>query len=106
MSFNAKEYLQTLEVPTLIVEGENGEELVFKGQLVSFNDVLPYLSELENLEELNETDLRERLVPSIVKTIKMPEEAIPHLLKLPTGVILEAIADFFVCLKGFRKKAK
>lgn len=103
MAFNVSDYLNTFEPPTLIVKNDAGEETVYKGRFVTFNEIAPYVERLKDTDKLTNEDLA-NTIPEVVKALGFDEAVIPVLQQLPAIGQLEALLDFFTCALYQKRK--
>lgn len=102
--FDARKYRESLEKPTYIDVDDAGNEVKFEGEIVSFNTVASLIDEFTNLEGKTEAQITD-VIRSVVKAIKMDEQVMEYINKLPIGGRLEAVLSFFESLRGIKKKA-
>lgn len=99
MAFNAREYLQSIERPTYIDVDKDGNEVKVVGKLASFNEVVELADRLNTLvkDEGSEAELT-ALVGETCQRLHMAD-AIPYINALPLVGRIQALTDFFLCLR-------
>ena len=92
--FKAKDYIDGMSIPA--IEGLDGK--VYKGRLLSFEEVLPLQGKLEALQSRGiTTDETKKIVSEICTLLGIPPEVV---LQLPPKAMMQAVLHFFRSMFG------
>ena len=100
---NVQSLLNKLEPPTYTDIDDNGQEVTYTGQLVSFRDGEAWLAKYDT-PDLTSDQLHNEAMPAMVRLCKMDERVIHLLTRHPDGVVWAVCIDFLAALKGMHLK--